>query len=100
MHACALPQIIVEISCDSFQVLEEEHEDINLIQLCRHCSIFCIGDLDLCSIEGSCPAFAEAAVPQSIADQQFVAAWAWQFSSKSNTSCAGPKGAITTDSYL
>ena len=49
VHTGALPQVMIEVCCDSFQVFQEEHEHINLIQLRGHARIFCISDLDLCS---------------------------------------------------
>ena len=51
VHTGALPQVMIEVCCDSFQVFQEEHEYINLVQLRGHARVFCISDLDLCSTE-------------------------------------------------
>ena len=40
---------MIKVCCDSFQVFQEEHEHINLVQLRGHACILCISDLDLCS---------------------------------------------------
>lgn len=40
---------MIEVGGHSFQIFQEEHEHINLIQLCGSGCVFCIRDFDLCS---------------------------------------------------